>query len=199
MAICLLATQTAYSLGGIRKSTCSHGAILGVHVNASQPPHPTPLSSFSLSLSSLLQLAPTQGFGTALARSAWDENNKATKISCFTEQSFLLWQSVPLSLCYQGQSNNLWLLVSPPAKISALNLPITLDCLDNGVLSFCPSLPQEIPVHFPHELLSSSSTSRPIKKFDTITFSKCMMLMRKTTKDLAWPHCMLYSLLLLSL
>ncbi|KAL7844420.1 hypothetical protein SRHO_G00229590 [Serrasalmus rhombeus] len=137
MAICLLATPTACSPGGIRKSTCSHG------------------------------------FGTALARSAWDENNKATKISRFTEPSFLLWPSAPLSLRYEGQPNDLRPLASPPAKIHksinpcALNLAITPDCLDNGVRSLCPSLPQEAAAHFPPPTLQLS-TFRTFNKFDTI-------------------------------
>lgn len=80
--VCLLATLTACTPGGIRKSTCSSTAVLGKHVKAPPP------NLFSLSLSfplfGLLQLAPTLGFGTAPARRAWDENNKATKIFHFT-------------------------------------------------------------------------------------------------------------------
>lgn len=47
--VCLLATLTACTPGGIRKSTCSSGAVLGEHVKA--PPPNLFLFSLSLSLS----------------------------------------------------------------------------------------------------------------------------------------------------
>ncbi len=73
-------------------------AVLGEHVKA-PPPN---LSFFSLSfpLFGLLQLAPTHRFGTAPARRAWDENNKATKI--FRLQSFCLYATYNFSVMSNG-------------------------------------------------------------------------------------------------
>lgn len=203
IAICFLATLTAFSPGGIRKSTFSHGAVLGVHVNASLSPYP----SFppSLSLSSLLQQAPTQGFGTALTRSAWAENNKATKISHFCGADLLAWLSMSLSLCIMKDG----LMTSDhSASFSKIHKSMCSEPYYNPRLSWkcCP-----LSLLLTAWRTGSSFSSFTLQfsrthKFDifvmVLSSSMGEVVMRRITvlpADPVWPYWALEYLLLLSL